>query len=201
MTRTHPARCDSPVYVPRNDHFAPTRRRMRHSPRRPCHGTSCRRRRRDHPAADRGSPCRQTRTAPLPALGESSSTLGFDVVIVSPPPPPEAAPAPVPAPPRVAPEAIPTATSATQATPAPEAPAAPEIAPVHVSEGLQFVEAFAEPGAEEGAGARSACQGAVERLLADDRGRGDRPPGRRGSGGACRRSRYTRAFTDAARRF
>ena len=55
MTRTHPARCDSPVYVPRNDHFASTRRRMRHSPRRPCHGTSCRRRRRDHPAADRGS--------------------------------------------------------------------------------------------------------------------------------------------------
>jgi hypothetical protein len=83
-----------------------------------------------------------------------SSTLGFDVVIVSPPPRPEAAPAAAPAPPRVVPEAIPTATSATETMPAPEAPAAPEIAPVHVSEGLQFVEAFAEPGAEEGAGAQ-----------------------------------------------
>jgi hypothetical protein len=83
-----------------------------------------------------------------------SSTLGFDVVIVSPPPPPEAAPAAAPARPRVVPEAIPTAPSATQTTPAPEPPSVPEIAPVHVSEGLQFVEAFAEPGAEEGAGAQ-----------------------------------------------
>ena len=45
------------------------------------------------------------------------------------------------------------APSATQAPPAAEAPSVPESAPVHVSEGLQFVEAFAEPGAEEGAGA------------------------------------------------
>ena len=84
---------------------------------------------------------------------ESSSTFGLGVVIASSPPHPQAAPAAAPAPTRVAPEAIPTAPSATQAAPAPEAPAAPEIPPVHVSEGLQFVEAFAEPGAEEGAGA------------------------------------------------
>lgn len=35
----------------------------------------------------------------------------------------------------------------------PEVGEAPKISPAHVSEGLQFVEAFAEPGAEEGAGA------------------------------------------------
>jgi hypothetical protein len=81
---------------------------------------------------------------------EPSSTFDLDVVIVR-SPPPEAAPAPAPT--RVGPEAIRTAPSATLAAPAPEARAAPEIPPVHVSEGLQFVEAFAEPGAEEGAGA------------------------------------------------
>lgn len=84
---------------------------------------------------------------------ESSSTFGLGVVIASSPPHPEAAPAAAPAPTRVAPGAIPTAPSATQAAPAPEASAAPEIPPVHVWEGLRFVEAFAEPGAEEGAGA------------------------------------------------
>jgi hypothetical protein len=84
---------------------------------------------------------------------EPSSTFDLDVVIVSSPPPPEAAPAPAPAPLRIVPEGIPTAPSATLAAPAPEARAAPEIPPVHVSEGLQFVEAFAEPGAEEGVGA------------------------------------------------
>jgi hypothetical protein len=36
---------------------------------------------------------------------------------------------------------------------APDMSAATEMAPVHVSEGLQFVEAFAEPGAEEDVGA------------------------------------------------
>jgi hypothetical protein len=84
---------------------------------------------------------------------ESSSTFGLGVVIASAPPPPEAAPAAAPAPARVAPEANPTAPSETQAAPAPEAGAAPEIPSAHVSEGLHFVEAFAEPGAEEGAGA------------------------------------------------
>lgn len=85
---------------------------------------------------------------------ESSSTFGFGVVVAA-PPPPEAAPAAAPAPVTVAPEAIPRAAppSRTQIAPAPDDRPAPEIPPAHVSEGLQFVEAFAEPGAEEGAGA------------------------------------------------
>jgi hypothetical protein len=46
--------------------------------------------------------------------------------------------------------------STARMSPSPTAPSAPEVvafAPPHVSEELQFVEAFAEPGAEEGAGA------------------------------------------------
>ena len=69
----------------------------------------------------------------------SSSTFELDVVIASSPPPAEAAPAVAPASFRLPPER--------------EVRAAPEIPPAHVSEGLRFVEAFAEPGAEEGAGA------------------------------------------------
>src|SRR6185312_54012 len=55
------------------------------------------------------------------------------------PPPAEVVPAVAPAPSRLPPER--------------EMRTAPEIPPAHVSEGLRFVEAFAEPGAEEGAGA------------------------------------------------
>jgi len=69
---------------------------------------------------------------------ESSSTFELDVLLASSPPPPEEAPA-APTPPAVA--------------PARDLGAVPEIPPAHVSEGLRFVEAFAEPGAEEGAGA------------------------------------------------
>jgi hypothetical protein len=52
----------------------------------------------------------------------------------------------------------PRATATTEAFPEPAKaqpaePAAAEIPPTHVSEELQFVESFAEPGAEEGAGA------------------------------------------------
>jgi hypothetical protein len=92
---------------------------------------------------------------------ESSSAVEVGVVLVSSPASPEAeaAPATAPAPADHAPEPVPAATSAPALAPAPEvraAPeiqAAPEIPPAHISEGLQFVEAFAEPGAEEGAGA------------------------------------------------
>jgi len=85
---------------------------------------------------------------------ESSSTFEFDVLIASSPPRPEAAPSAAPTRPGVAPAAVPTAASAPpEAAPTPEARAAPGIPAAHVSEGLQFVEAFAEPGAEEGAGA------------------------------------------------
>lgn len=81
---------------------------------------------------------------------ESSSTFELDVVIASsPPPPPEPAPAVAPPPPEATPDPRPTAPSA----PARDVGAASEIPPAHVSEGLQFVEAFAEPGAEEDVGA------------------------------------------------
>ena len=75
MTRTHPARCDSPVYVPRNDHFASTRRRMRHSPG--VHVTA----RAAGVAVEItrrliADLCRQTRTAPLPALGSHRARWG-----------------------------------------------------------------------------------------------------------------------------
>jgi len=87
---------------------------------------------------------------------ESSSAFVVDVVIASSP-----SRAVAPAPPGATSEPGPTAPSAPAAAPARDvgaAPAravgaAPEIPPAHVSEGLQFVEAFAEPGAEEGAGA------------------------------------------------
>ena len=69
---------------------------------------------------------------------ESSSTFELDVLLPSSPPPPEEAPA-APTPRAVA--------------PARDLGAVPEIPPAHVSEGLQFVEAFAEPGAEEDVGA------------------------------------------------
>jgi len=84
----------------------------------------------------------------------SSSTFELDVVIASgPPPPPEPAPAAAPAPPEATPEPRPTTPSAPAVTPARDIGTAPEIPPAHVSEGLQFVEAFAEPGAEEDVGA------------------------------------------------
>jgi hypothetical protein len=70
----------------------------------------------------------------------TSSSFAFDVIIASSPSRPEAPP-PAEAP----------ALRAVAAEPVPEA--TPVIPPAHVSEGLQFVEAFAEPGAEEGAGA------------------------------------------------
>ena len=86
---------------------------------------------------------------------EPSSTVELDVVIASSAPPPASAPAVAPVPPGAAREAVPAAPSAPEPVPtAPGAPeAGPEIPPAHVSEGLQFVEAFAEPGAEQGAGA------------------------------------------------
>jgi hypothetical protein len=85
---------------------------------------------------------------------ESSSTFELDVVVAqSSPPPPEPAPAAAPAPPEATPEPRPTAPSAPAVAPAPDIAAAPEIPPAHVSEGVQFVEAFAEPGAEEDVGA------------------------------------------------
>jgi hypothetical protein len=79
---------------------------------------------------------------PSPAAADArpaSSTVAFDVIIASSPSRPEAPPPEVPPRRAVAaePEVGPTRT----------------IPPMHVSEGLQFVEAFAEPGAEEGAGA------------------------------------------------
>jgi hypothetical protein len=77
--------------------------------------------------------------------GEPASTQGVDVVIASVPWIAEAAPGPAPS------EALPGPVSAppiaADVTPARDAP------PAHVSEELRFVEAFAEPGAEEGAGA------------------------------------------------
>jgi hypothetical protein len=84
-------------------------------------------------------------TAPDPR--EPSATFAVDVVVTS-PPPSEAAPPVAPAPePARAPAA------ALETPPVPETQPVPEIPPVHVSEDVQFVEAFAEPGAEEGAGA------------------------------------------------
>ena len=101
----------------------------------------------------RGSLPAESHTATANAP-ESSSTFELDVVIASsPPPPPERAPAAAPAPPEATREPRPTAPSAPAVAPAHNIGAAPEIPPAHVSEGLQFVEAFAEPGAEEGAGA------------------------------------------------
>lgn len=97
---------------------------------------------------------------------EGSSNLRFDIEIDVAPRPslfetPSASPLPrsdVPAGPsqgRV-PGASPTTRVAhtAEVPSSAEAPAAvPELAPVHISEEPQFVEAFAEPGAEEGAGA------------------------------------------------
>jgi hypothetical protein len=68
---------------------------------------------------------------------EPARTLVVDVVVASSPPP----------------EPAPMSPSTHDVAPAPEVPAAPDIPPAHVSEELRFVEAFAEPGAEEGAGA------------------------------------------------
>jgi hypothetical protein len=79
---------------------------------------------------------------PRPAAadaGPSSSTVAFDVIVASSPSGPEAPP----------PEAPPRRAVAAE----PEFGPTRAIPPMHVSEGLQFVEAFAEPGAEEGAGA------------------------------------------------
>ena len=85
---------------------------------------------------------------------ESSRTFELDLVIASSPPPsPEPAPAAAPAPPDATSEPRPTATSAPAVAPPRDIGAGPEIPPTHVSEGLQFVEAFAEPGAEEDVGA------------------------------------------------
>jgi hypothetical protein len=89
---------------------------------------------------------------------EPSNTFELEVVMAASPPPSEAAPARV------------RAASGVVAA-EPEVRAAPEIPPAHVSEGLQFVEAFAEPGAEEGAGAavhiREPLRGYAE-LTADE---------------------------------
>jgi hypothetical protein len=78
---------------------------------------------------------RPAAASPRPA----SSTVAFDVIIASSPSRPEAPP----------PEAPPRRAVAAE----PEVGPARAIPPAHVSEGLQFVESFAEPGAEEGAGA------------------------------------------------
>jgi hypothetical protein len=83
---------------------------------------------------------------------KSSSAFVVDVVIAS-SPPVEGAPAVAPASPVATPEPRPTAPRAPAVAPARDIGAPPEIPPAHVSEGLQLVEAFAEPGAEEGAGA------------------------------------------------
>ncbi len=83
---------------------------------------------------------------------ESPSALVVDVVIAT-SPPLEAAPAEAPAPPGAKPEPQPTAPSARAFAPARDIEAVPEIPPAQVSEGLLFVESFAEPGAEDGAGA------------------------------------------------
>jgi hypothetical protein len=87
---------------------------------------------------------------------DSSSTFELDVVITSSSPLTEAAPQPPPESSEGTLEAVPTAPEvlpAPEVPPTPETRAAPDLPPTHVSEGLQFVEAFAEPGAEEGAGA------------------------------------------------
>ncbi len=96
--------------------------------------------------------------------GHAARALTADVVIVSQPPargtpsPPRPAPSgageairqPAPAVrPRTGTARIADSTRMTEPPP----PAVPEFGPAHVSEGLQFVEAFAERGAEEGAGA------------------------------------------------
>ena len=77
---------------------------------------------------------------PGPAAADArpaSSTVAFDVIIATSPSRPEAPP----------PEAPPRRAVAAE----PEVGPTRAIPPMHVSEGLQFVEAFAEPGAEEGA--------------------------------------------------
>ena len=71
------------------------------------------------------------------------------------------------------PEATPKATKLPpKPSPGTRVPAAPEIAPLHVSEGLQLVEALPSPSAAEGPRS-SRCHAAVERLLGYDRGRSD----------------------------
>jgi hypothetical protein len=82
-----------------------------------------------------------------PEGGEATSSLRLDVVI-APPPISETRSSPPPAPPRGVAEAAPE-----PAPPPPGGGPAPAVTPRHVSEEPQFVEAFAEPGAEEGAGA------------------------------------------------
>ncbi|HSO98475.1 MAG TPA: hypothetical protein VLP43_05955 [Solirubrobacteraceae bacterium] len=84
----------------------------------------------------------ESREAPVDRW-QSSSTWELDVIIGPPEPPPEAAPA-----------ATGSASEATAAStePAPAGPA-PEILPSTDSDGVKFVEALAEPGAEAGAGA------------------------------------------------
>jgi len=79
---------------------------------------------------------------PRPAAADArpaSSTVAFDVIVASSASRPEAPP----------PEAPPRRAVAAE----PEVGPVRAIPPMHVSEGLQFVEAFAEPGAEDGAGA------------------------------------------------
>jgi hypothetical protein len=79
---------------------------------------------------------------PRPAAANARpapSTVEFDVIIASSPSRPEALP----------PAAPPRRAAAAE----PEVGPTSAIPPTHVSEGLQFVESFAEPGAEEGAGA------------------------------------------------
>ena len=84
---------------------------------------------------------------------EPDASVEVGVVIVSSPAPAEATAIVAPTPPEPALEPVPTAVTAPEVAPAPEGQGPAEIPPEHVSEGLHFVEAFAEPGAEEGAGA------------------------------------------------
>jgi hypothetical protein len=82
------------------------------------------------------------RPEPLPADADArpaSSIVAFDVIVAPSPSRPEAPPPEAPSRRAVAAE--------------PEVGPTPAIPPMHVSEGLRLVEAFAEPGAEEGAGA------------------------------------------------
>jgi len=84
---------------------------------------------------------------------EPDASIEVGVVIVSSPPPAEPTAPVAPASFEVAPEPMPTVTAAPELSLAPEDQSPTEIPPAHVSEGLEFVESFAEPGAEEGAGA------------------------------------------------
>jgi hypothetical protein len=112
-----------------------------------------------------GSPLAQGLHGAGEGDGQIERVLAADVVILSQPPRRETPSAPRPAPPDAqhaigwsalgVPARTETAHVSNGAAVAETSTAAPvpEFQPAHVSERLQFVEAFAEPGAEEGAGA------------------------------------------------